>query len=319
MLVLHQLLLMEVSMAALIRQLALVSESKLIPHSDVLKVSAAIQKQATRDLGPIWDVAATIDAFETLEDVPVGYWPMRVMDDIQVDGAAGIHEDKDGQPFALITASSDLNTWSLTTSHEAFEMLVDPFGNRVIASDSPKSDQGRVSILVEVCDPSEAADYAYSVNGILVSDFYTPNFFDPVKAPGVRYSYTGALTAPRQVLSGGYLSWQDAASGHWWQEIWFGTDQPTFRDLGQIDQKVNGNIRAVIDRNTMVGTMQAIARGRNKADAAGLTVAAISPGTTTRAAMWRDQTKEILESARKGSPDQAGSGRRSAPQVGKRR
>jgi hypothetical protein len=86
-----------------------------------------------------------------------------------------------------------------------------------------------------------------------------------------------------------------------------------------IDQKANGNVRAVIDRNTMVGTMQAIARGRNKADAAGLTVAAIAPSSSTRAAMWRDQTSEILESARKGSGDQAGSGRRSAPQVGKKR
>ena len=128
----------------------------VVPHSDVLKVSAALQKQATRDLGPIWEVSATVDAFEKLEDVPVGYWPMRVMDDIQVDGAAGIHEDENGQPFALITASSDLNTWSLTASHEAFEMLVDPFGNRVIAGDSPKPDQGRASFLVEVCDPSEA-------------------------------------------------------------------------------------------------------------------------------------------------------------------
>jgi hypothetical protein len=241
-------------MAALIRQLALVSESKMVPHGDVLKVSAALQKQATRDLGPIWDIAATVDAFEKLEDVPVGYWAMRIMDDIQVDGAAGIHEDENGQPFALITASSSLDTWSLTASHEAFEMLVDPFGNRVIAGDSPKPDQGRASFLVEVCDPSEAADYAYSVNGILVSDFYTPNYFDPVKAAGVRYSYTGALTEPRQVLPGGYLSWQDAASGHWWQEVWFGSDQPEFRDLGVIDQKANGNVRAVIDRATMGST-----------------------------------------------------------------
>lgn len=304
-------------MVALIRQLALVSESKKIPHSDVLKVSAALQKQATRDLGPIWDVAATVDAFEKLEDVPVGYWVMRVMDDIQVSGAAGIHEDKNGQPFALITASSALDQWSLTASHEAFEMLVDPSGNRVIAGDSPNPDQGRASLLVEVCDPSEAADYAYSVNGILVSDFYTPNYLDPVKAPGVRYSFTGSLTEPRQVLPGGYLSWQDGASGHWWQEIWFGTDKPTFRDLGLIDQKANGNVRAVIDRSTMGGTMQAIARGRTKADAAGLTVAAISPSTDTRAAMWREQTNEILEGARKESGDQAGSGRRSAPRVRK--
>src|ERR1700730_8247495 len=125
-------------MASLIRQLALVSESQQIPDGDVLRVSAALQKQATRDLAPIWDISATVDTFKTLDDVPPGYWPMIVMDDIQVAGAAGIHEDKNGQPFALITAASDLDTWALTASHEALEMLVDPFGNHTVAGDSPK-------------------------------------------------------------------------------------------------------------------------------------------------------------------------------------
>jgi hypothetical protein len=133
----------------------------------------------------------------------------------------------------------------------------------------------------------------------------------------VRYSFTGALTEPRQVLPGGYLSWQDAASGHWWQEVWFGTDQPQFRDLGVIDQRANGNVRAVIDRNTMPGTMKAIARGRTKSEAAGITVAEISPATITRAAMWRERTSEILEGARKDSGDRAASTRRATPRIRK--
>ncbi|MFZ0208493.1 MAG: hypothetical protein WAL59_20705 [Roseiarcus sp.] len=117
-------------MPALIRQLALVSESTQIPRGDVLKVSAAIQKQATRDLSPIWEISATVDPFDKLEDVPTGYWTLLIKDDIQTSGAAGIHEDNNGQPFALITASADINEWSITASHEALEMLVDPFGNR---------------------------------------------------------------------------------------------------------------------------------------------------------------------------------------------
>jgi hypothetical protein len=286
-------------MSVLARQIALVSESKAVPRADVAKVSAALQKQATRDLAPIWEISATVDAFETLEDVPPGYWPMVVKDDIDVDGAAGIHEDKNGQPFALITASSDLDTWSLTASHEAFEMLVDPFGNRVIAGDSPKEDQGRVSFLVEVCDPCEAADFAYSVNGILVSDFYTPHYFDPVDAPGVRYSYTGAITEPHQVLRGGYLSWQDAASGHWWQETFFEGDQPEFTDLGPIDQRKSGNVRAAIDRLTMPYTLKALARGRQKAQAAGLTAAVVRHSSSANASAWREQIDEILGGARK--------------------
>jgi hypothetical protein len=303
-------------MAALIRQLALVSESQQIPDNDVLKVSAALQKQATRDVAPLWDVSATVDTFKALEDVPQGYWPMIVMDDIGTPGAAGIHEDKNGQPFALITASSDLDTWSLTASHEALEMLVDPQGNRLVAGDSPMADQGRVSFLVEVSDPSEAADNAYTVNGILVSDFYTPHFFDPVFASGVRYSFTGAITEPRQVLPGGYLSWLDAGSGHWWQEVWFdGGDKPSFRDLGVIDQKATGNVRAAIDRLTMESTLKAIARGRKKADAAGLTPAILARSSASLATMWRQHINEILAGSRKGPPNGAGPGRRTPPRV----
>jgi hypothetical protein len=73
----------------------------------------------TRTAGdPRWDVKATVDVFPRLEDVPIGYWPIIVMDDIQTPGAAGVHEDKNGQPFALVTSSDHLEGWSLTASHE---------------------------------------------------------------------------------------------------------------------------------------------------------------------------------------------------------
>ena len=113
---------------------ALVSEVAGHDDSDVARVSAALQRQATRDFTPLWDVPATVDAFPRLEDVPVGYWPMIVETEINTPGAAGVHEDKDGQPLALIAMS---DSWSLTASHEMLEMLADPFGKRVIPGNSP--------------------------------------------------------------------------------------------------------------------------------------------------------------------------------------
>jgi hypothetical protein len=113
---------------------------------------------------------------------------MIVRDDIGLSGAAGVHLDDNGQPFALIEFS---DSWSLTASHEMLEMLVDPMGNRLVAGQSPHPDQGRVEFLVEVADPPEAAEFGYTVNGLLLSDFYTPQFFDPVAADGVRYSFGG--------------------------------------------------------------------------------------------------------------------------------
>lgn len=287
-------------MPAILQQLALVSESSRVVLGDVMRVAAALQKQASRDLAPIWDISATVDAFEKLEDVQPGYWPMIVMDNIGFD-AAGIHLDRDGQPFALITASSDLDTWALTASHETLEMLVDPFGNRLVAGDSPMSGQGRVEFLVEVSDPSEAAEFGYSVNGILMSDFYTPRYFDPVVASGVRYSFTGPITEPRQVLRGGYLSWHDPVSDHWWQETWFGGSAPRFRDLGVLNASA-GSIRAQIDRITAKDTARSIEPGRPVAAAAGLLARVVQDSAASKAAHWREQISALLQPSPAPSP-----------------
>ena len=227
-----------------LHHIALVSQSKNVEFKDVARVSAALQKQVTRDFGPIWEIQATVDAFAELEQVPIDYWPIIVMDDIHTD-AAGIHLDKDGQPFALVKFSPG---WSLTASHECLEMLCDPSGDKVLAGKSPNPDQGRVLFLVEVCDPSEASAFAYTVNGVAVSDFYTPRYFDPVAAPGVRYSFTCAITKPRQILKGGYISWHDPKTDHWNQEVYFG-GKPEFRDLG-VFTRLKGSFRSQIYKHT---------------------------------------------------------------------
>jgi hypothetical protein len=226
-----------------LHHLALVSDSQQLKFSELGRVGAALQKQATRDLGPEWSVSATVSTFATLDDVPTDYWPIIVRDDIEVSGAAGVHEDNQGQPFALVQFSPG---WSLTASHEMCEMLVDPRGVRVVAGPSPKPGQNRVNFLVEVCDPSEDDQFGYTVNGVRVSDFYTQRYFDPVVVAGTRYSFTGAITAPRQVLRGGYLSWHDLQSDHWFQETFFGK-KPVFRDLGKLTQSAKSIRRQIYD------------------------------------------------------------------------
>src|SRR5436190_2092086 len=201
----------------MLNQVALVSQTKHVTLDDLTVVSAALQKQVSRDLGPIWDIQASVDPFSSLKRVPLGYWAIVIRDDIHRKGAAGIHlNKKDGQPFALVQYSTN---WALTTSHECLEMLVDPSGNRTVAGNSVKAGQGRVQYLVEVCDASENAKFGYTLNGVLLSDFYTPQFFDPVVSAGVRYSFTGAIKKPRQVLDGGYLSWFDPISSRLFQQF----------------------------------------------------------------------------------------------------
>jgi hypothetical protein len=271
-----------------LRHVGLVSETATVSFSELGKVSAALQKQAIRDLGPVWSIQATVDAFAKLEDVPVGHWPIIVEDDIDTPGAAGVHEDNNGQPFALVSAGSG---WSLTASHELIEMLVDPFGRRITAGQSPKPGQGRVEFLVEPCDPSEAVAFAYVIDGVSVSDFYTPKYFSTVFNAADRYSHTGAIKKPRTVLKGGYLSWHDPVSDHWFQETFFSGSAPSFRDLGKLTASAKSFRRQIYDVTNEAFDARRPKAGQVKAFTAALV--ANDDSTNANAAKWRAQIASL--------------------------
>lgn len=237
-------------MTTLNAHVALVPDSPSITLAKVSPVAAAIQKQVTRDFGPIWQVHATVDAFDKLEAVPVDYWPIIIRDDIKEPGAAGYHTDNHGQPFSLVQADPG---WELTASHEALEMLADPFGNRTTAgppppkAPAPVSGFSRVSYLVEVCDPCEADQFSYEVNGVQLSDFITPHYYDPNGSTGVLYSCRGSIKAPHTVLEGGYVSFGNPVDNHWYQIIVVNGKQQV-RDLGIIKTTKGKSLRELVDR-----------------------------------------------------------------------
>jgi hypothetical protein len=223
--------------------LALISESEKISGSDLAAVTGAIQKQLARDFAPHWDVTATLTAFPTLEETPADYWPVIVRDDLGIP-PLGLHLLEDDQPYALIRYT---DTWSLSVSHEVLELCLDPTGDRLVTG-PPIAGDNPVEYLIEVCDPSEAKEFAYSIDGILVSDFYLPSFFDAEPMPGTRYSFSGSITQPRDVLSGGYISWRDPATDAWYQWRRFGDDQG-IHPLGQLDP-TEASLRTQIDERT---------------------------------------------------------------------
>jgi len=243
-----------------IHQIALVSQSKKIKSSELSKAGAALQKQATKDISPLWGVRATVDVFTKLKDVPLGYWPVIIMDDIGDPSAAGFHDDKNHQPYALVEYSP---SWSLTCSHEICEMLVDPYGNKMKSGLSPKGTE-RVHYLVEVCDPCEDSSFAYFIDGVIVSDFYTPEYFDSAPNNFVRYSFTGSLAKPRQVLKNGYLSWYSPKDKQWHQATFFG-DKIVERILKDMEN-MNGSLRSRVDRLTNVPELRTGVRNKKIMD-----------------------------------------------------
>lgn len=81
--------------------------------------------------------------------------------------------------------------WGVSATVAAFPLLED-----VPVGPSPADGTTQVQFLVEVCDPSDDAAFAYSIDGVLVSDFITPNFYDAVAANNIRYSFTGSIGGP---------------------------------------------------------------------------------------------------------------------------
>jgi hypothetical protein len=247
--------------------IGLVSLTREIPTRFVLQAAAAVQKQITRDFTPFWGLPATIDAFEDLSSVPSDYHPVVVfgdaddltqelaplvgeqftaelIDDFERQRLSGLHLNAfTRQPFALVAAS---DAWSVTLSHEVLELIADPYGNRLLAARHPLDPGQRVKYLLEVCDPCQSI--WYPVNGVPVSDFYGPRYFDPVDAGQGRYSFTGEIERPLQLLDGGYLSWIDPEDSGLYQLGWDDAEPVLVNSLLQLARST-APLRTIIDTN----------------------------------------------------------------------
>jgi hypothetical protein len=202
--------------------------------ADLAKVTAALQVQVSRDFEPIWGLDANVACFPALEQVPTGYMTLVLVERLPSIPAGlspggkkrstarhGVHYAAGSRPVALVEYGE---SWSLLASHELLEMVVDPWGNRTLAGRSLKEDQGQVEYLLEICDPCQGETYL--IDGVLVSDFVTPDFYATSYTAGLRYSFLGRVTEPRQVLSKGYLTWRLPGSEEIWQKIGAAIPEP---------------------------------------------------------------------------------------------
>ena len=233
-------------------QVGLVDKTGALDPALVQAAAASLNIQVMRDLPQWWPITATVQYLPNPKKIPVGVWPVFLVAKLP-PGEGGVHLDKNNQPYSLVIGTPDSNDWTIDASHETLEMLVDPSGNRLQASRAIKivgndvqDAPGEFEYLVEACDPCEANQYAYSIQGIAVSDFITPRFYDPVATAGTRYSFGGHITRPRQILPGGYISFVDPQKDEIEQILFLGA-KPVLRDLGP----AGGNsLRAFVDGKT---------------------------------------------------------------------
>jgi hypothetical protein len=225
-----------------ITQVGLVDMTGKIDVDLIHSAAIALNLQVTRDLPQFWPVSATVFYLPNPKKIPAGVWPVQLVKTLPPD-EGGFHSDKHKQPYAKVIASAEDTTWTIDVSHEILEMLVDPYGNRMqssvaieIVGGKIQDGTGQFGYLVEACDPCEDNSYAYTINGVAVSDFITPHFYDPMVTPGTRYSFTGAIKGPRQILPGGYISWVNAQKDEWQQLMYVDPSKPpTIQNIGKAD------------------------------------------------------------------------------------
>src|SRR2546426_10855366 len=123
-------------------------------------------------------------------------------DDADAARALGYHElTKDGQPVSKVfvkTTLADHQLVSVTACHELFEMAIDPIANLwAEAADGTE-------YAYEMCDPVE--EDTFLVDGIQMSNFVHPSWFEPFKhPPGTKFDNLGLLTKPFSMTKGGYV------------------------------------------------------------------------------------------------------------------
>src|SRR5262249_55064263 len=106
-------------------------------------------------------------------------WWIAVLDDSDVADALGYHDvTKAGLPVGKVFAKTDLqagSSVSATLSHELCEMHGDPDIN-LIAFVETGPHAGMYAY--ETADPVEADDLGLRIDGVLLSDFVYPSYFE---------------------------------------------------------------------------------------------------------------------------------------------
>ncbi len=204
------------------------NESTVLTDDKVQAVVPALQTQVRDHFAPVWGIDADLE-FVTKDKLDKSRWWLIIFDNSDQAGALGYHDlNPTGLPIGKVFAGTDMQygyQWTVTTSHELLEMLADPDIN-LTALMTPDQ-KTAILYAYEVCDAVEADHYGYDIDGVLVSDFVYPSYFENMfMDQNVQFDYKKYLkNIVPDMLSGGYMSYWDINSGSGWQQI--NADRPS--------------------------------------------------------------------------------------------
>ncbi len=166
---------------------------------DIDALIASMQSYIDDFIAPVWGTPAKL---VKSNDFIAGAWAVVFLDNADQPGALAYHDlTPEGLPLSKVFVKTTLDNHdqvSVSTSHELVEMLVDPAINLMTTGPDAK-----VFYAYESADPVEQE--SFNVNGIPMSDFVYPAYFEVFRKPGsAQFDHLNKVNKPFQVLSGGY-------------------------------------------------------------------------------------------------------------------
>lgn len=162
-------------------EIAVINESTVVSDHEVDQFAAAAEEQALRDFTPIWGCPPLRLVFcPKGEAIPTGVWQLVAFDNSDQAGALGYHDvTADGYPIGKFfpgTCQQYNTSWTVDGTHELLEMLGDPQCSTVV---NVTANNGQVwQAAFEACDACEDDSMGYEIDGVLVTDFVYPSWFD---------------------------------------------------------------------------------------------------------------------------------------------
>lgn len=189
-------------------KIAFINESTVVRDADAQKWMAALQYQADHHFRPAWGPTCRMTFFGKGQKPPAEMAWLALLDNSDQAGALGYHDlTPDGMPLGKVFAATDQQyneTVSVTASHELLEMLADPYISYTMLT--VDTNNNVLGYAWEVCDACEDEQFSYEIDGVKVSDFVYPSWFQPWRPRGsTRFDQMQKIQSPFQLLVGGYI------------------------------------------------------------------------------------------------------------------
>jgi len=207
------------------KTVVVVNHSTCLTDAVVQAQVNAIQRQVNEHFGPVWGIFSKVlfmndDGLKRMKSAPMVVYVVDVPTEAGLDGVLGYHTETDkGQPVSYIFAKLDLDnnlSPAVTLSHEVLEMLGDPTTST--CSSVFAADNSITLYAFEACDAVEDDSQAYDIDGVKVSNFIYPDWFDPSRV-GVQYDFKSVCKNALEITGGGYSSVFRIGKDKEWTEI----------------------------------------------------------------------------------------------------